>query len=145
MFWKRTSPPPVMVTLDAPLRDTCVVRRSTTDTPLQALALLNETAFLESSRTMAVRVLKAPGDDVQRLRRLFDLALGRAPRTAEVTLLRRALARYRQTYLADVPSARRLLMVGDAPQDKTVPAPEQAAWTIVCSSLMNTDEFVTQH
>lgn len=145
LFWKRTSPPPVMVTLDAPLRDTCIVRRSTTDTPLQALALLNEPAFLEASRTMATRVLETPGGDEQRLRGLFDLTLGRAPHPPEVTLLRKALIRYRQRYGADVPAARRLLSVGDAPQKGTLPAPEQAAWTLVCSTLMNTDEFVTQH
>ncbi len=144
-FWKRTSPPPAMVTLDAPLRDTCVVRRATTDTPLQALAIMNEPGFFEASRTMAARVLKAPGSDEQRLRRLFDLALGRAPQPAEAALLKRSLARYRQRYADDAASARRLLSVGDAPQDKALPAPEQAAWTLVCSSLMNTDEFVTQH
>ncbi len=145
LFWKRTSPPPVMVTLDAPLRDTCIVRRSTTDTPLQALAILNEPAFLESSRTMAIRVLKAPGNDDRRLHDLFDLTLGRAPHPREITLLRAALTRYRHRYVADLSAAQKLLNVGDAPQDKAIPAPEQAAWMIVCSSLMNTDEFVTQH
>jgi mono/diheme cytochrome c family protein len=145
LFWKRTSPPPVMVTLDAPLRDTCIVRRSTTDTPLQALALLNETAFLEASRTMAVRVLKTPGTDEQRLRRVYELTLARSPQPSEVALLRTSLARYRQRYAANVAAAERLLKIGDAPQNKTIPMPEQAAWMIVCSSLMNTDEFVTQH
>ncbi len=145
LFWKRTSPPPVMVTLDAPLRDICIVRRSSTDTPLQALAILNEPAFLEASRTMAARVLRTPGNDERRLGRLFDLTLGRAPRPAETKLLLAALARYRGTYGANVPAARRLLKVGDAPQEKAIPAPEQAAWMIVGSSLMNTDEFVTQH
>ena len=145
LFWKRTSPPPVMVTLDAPLRDTCIVRRSTTDTPLQALALLNETAFLEASRTMAVRVLKTPGTDEQRLRRLYELTLARSPQPSEVTLLRASLARYRQRYAANVAAAERLLKIGDAPQNKAISMPEQAAWMIVCSSLMNTDEFVTQH
>lgn len=145
MFWKRTSPPPVMVTLDAPLRDTCIVRRSVTDTPLQALALLNETAFMESSRTMAVRVLKTPGSDDQRLRHLFDLTLGRPPKPSEATLLKKALVRYRRRYGADTAAAQALLKVGDAPQNKEIPAPEQASWMIVCSSLLNTDEFVTQH
>ncbi|RYG26927.1 DUF1553 domain-containing protein [bacterium] len=145
MFWKRTSPPPVMITFDAPLRDTCVVRRSSTDTPLQALAVLNETAFLEASRTMATRVLKPGGTDEQRLRRLFDVALGRSPRSDELKLLQAALVRYRQKYRTDVSAAVKLLKVGDAPQERSIPAPEQAAWMIVCSSLMNTDEFVTQH
>lgn len=145
MFWKRTSPPPVMVTFDAPLRDTCIVRRSTTNTPLQALAVLNEPAFLEASRTMAARVLSTPGGDEIHLREVYEITLGRAPRAAEVQLLSKALRRYRQTYGADPAAAKKLLMVGDSPQSKTIPAAEKAAWMIVCSSLMNTDEFLTQH
>jgi len=145
LFWKRTSPPPVMVTLDSPLRDTCIVRRSTTDTPLQALAILNEPAFLEACRTMAARILKMPGNEDQKLRDLFGLTLERAPQPDELAVLRTALSRYRQRYDADTAAAKRLLKVGDAPQNPTLSAPEQAAWMIVCSSLMNTDEFVTQH
>lgn len=145
MFWKRTSPPPVMVTFDAPLRDTCVVRRSITDTPLQALALLNETAFLEASRATAARVLNTSGSDAVHMRKLYGLMLARPPRATESTLLERALTRYRRIYEADPAAAKRLLKVGDAPQSKAIPAPEQAAWMIVCSSVMNTDEFMTQH
>lgn len=145
LFWKRTSPPPVMVTLDAPLRDTCIVRRSTTNTPLQALAVLNETAFLEASRTMAARLLSTPESDDKRLQTLYQIAFARSPRPAEVTLLTKALKRYRQTYNADPSAAKKLLATGDAPQNNSIPAPEQAAWMIVCSSLMNTDEFLTQH
>lgn len=145
LFWKRTSPPPVMVTLDAPLRDTCIVRRSTTDTPLQALAILNETAFFEASRTMAARILRTPGGDSQRLNALFDLTLGRFPRPREAAILNAALARYRRRYDADLSAAQKLLAVGEAPPDRTIRPSEQAAWMLVCSSLMNTDEFVTQH
>ncbi|HWD39123.1 MAG TPA: DUF1553 domain-containing protein [Fimbriimonas sp.] len=145
LFWKRTSPPPVMITLDAPLRDTCIVRRSTTNTPLQALAVLNETAFLEASRTMAARVLKKPGDDEQRLKRLYNLTLGRAPKPFEKSLLEKALTRYRTQYDQDPKAAEKLLKVGDSPQSKSIPPAEQASWMIVCSSLMNTDEFLTQH
>jgi hypothetical protein len=145
LFWKRTSPPPVMVTLDAPLRDTCIVRRSSTDTPLQALTILNETAFLESSRMLALRVLGSSGTDGQRLDRLFDLTLGRRPRPAELKLLQASLARYRQSYRNNRPAAEQLLHVGDAPQSNSIPASEQATWMIVCSTLVNTDEFITQH
>jgi hypothetical protein len=145
MFWKRTSPPPVMVTFDSPLRDTCIVRRSTTNTPLQALALLNETAFLEASRTMAARILSAPESDSQRIATAFQVTLARPPHPDELSLLQRALRRYRQTYQANPAAAKRLLNVGDAPQSTKLSAPEQASWMIVCSSLMNTDEFMTQH
>jgi hypothetical protein len=145
LFWKRTSPPPVMVTFDAPLRDTCIVRRSTTNTPLQALALLNEPAFLEASRTMADRVLASSTKDDKRLATAYELALARPPKPMETAIFQRALGRYRKEYGADPAAAEKLLKVGDAPVDKSIPASEQASWMIVCSTIMNTDEFVSQH
>lgn len=144
LFWKRTSPPPVMATLDAPSRDTCTVRRSATNTPLQALAVLNETAFLESSRTMAQRLLSRKEPDEVRLRTAFDWTLGRPPRSNESSLLLRALARYRKDYV-DETAAKRLISIGDAPQVKSISVTEEASWMIVCSTLMNTDEFLTLH
>ncbi|MCB8933300.1 MAG: DUF1553 domain-containing protein [Fimbriimonadaceae bacterium] len=145
LFWKRTAPPPAMLNLDAPLRDTCVVRRSTTNTPLQALTIENETAFLEAAREMARRILETPGDDDAHLRRAFERALARAPRAPEVDVLKGALAHYRRKYAADPAAAKKLLSVGDAPQAQKLSPSELAAWMIVCSTLMNTDEFLTQH
>jgi mono/diheme cytochrome c family protein len=143
LFWKRTSPPPMMVTFDAPLRDSCTVKRSQTNTPLQALTVMNEPAFLEASRTMAERVLQGDASDAQRLQLAYQVTLGRAPDEVETGILLKSLARYRARYERDPESARRLLMVGDWPQSKTLPAPEQAAWMLICSSIMNTNEFVT--
>jgi hypothetical protein len=145
LFWKRTSPPPVMVTLDAPARDTCTVRRSTTNTPLQALATLNETAFLEASRTMAQRLIQRQSSDADRLNKAFDLTLGRPPLPRETKLLLNALTRYRKEYSGNPAAAKKLIEVGDAPQAKSVGVTDEAAWMIVCSSLMNTDEFLTLH
>lgn len=145
LFWKRTAPPPAMITLDAPLRDTCVVRRSTTNTPLQALTIQNEPAFLEAARVMAEQVLSAAKDDEKRFAFAYRSSMARPPRPEEIAVLKRALAEYRKKYQADPAAAKRLLAVGDAPQSKTIPAAEQAAWLIICSTLMNTDEFLTQH
>ncbi len=145
LFWKRSSPPPMMMTLDAPSRDACVVKRSTTNTPLQALILLNEPAFLEASRSMAVRVLRKPGSDRNRLLTLFDLTLGRRPNESEVLLLQKSLERYREMFRVSPTRAKTMLAVGDLPQSKLYPESEQASWMIVCSSLMNTDEFLSQH
>lgn len=145
LFWKRTAPPPTMIALDAPLRDTCVVRRSTTNTPLQALTLENETAFLEAAREMARRVLSRPGDDRARFSHAFEIALGRPPRDEEIAVLAQALGDYRRRFARDGAEARKLLSVGDAPQAQALKPEEQAAWMIVCSTLMNTDEFLTQH
>ncbi len=145
LFWKRTSPPPVMLTFDAPLRDTCTVRRSTTNTPLQALATMNEPAFLEASRTMASRLLQSKDDDNSKIRRAFEIALGRIPRPGEISVLQKALVHFRQKYSKDVKSARALVSVGDSPQPKSMNTSEQACWMLVCSTLMNTDEFLTLH
>jgi hypothetical protein len=145
LFWKRTSPPPVMVTFDAPLRDTCIVRRSVTNTPLQALVVMNEPAFLESSRTMAARVMQVAKSDKARLNQAYEWALDRPPHPGEVKLLLKAVSRYRHLYAQNEGAAKKLLEVGEAPQAKSLKPADQAAWMIVCSSLMNTDEFLTQH
>ena len=145
LFWKRTSPPPAMVTLDAPLRDTCVVRRSTTDTPLQALVVMNEPGFLEAGRVMAERVLSSKADDRSRLGFAYELALGRPPKPFEQSLLLKAANRYLNLYNSDPKAAEKLLHVGESPGRKSIPSPERAAWSIVCSTLMNTNEFLTLH
>ncbi|MCA9646849.1 MAG: DUF1553 domain-containing protein, partial [Myxococcales bacterium] len=145
LFWKRTAPPPAMLNFDAPLRDTCVVRRSVTNTPLQALTTQNETAFLEAARLLAQRLLTSKGGDDERLRLAFQLTFARPPKDAEAAVLSKALQSYRQTYGADPDSAKKMLAVGDAPQAKGLSPAEQAAWMIVCSTLMNTDEFLTLH
>jgi len=145
LFWKRTSPPPVMITFDAPSRDTCTVRRSSTNTPLQALTTLNETAFLEASRTMAQRIWGIPGTDEKRLDKAFDLTLGRPPKANETKILLSALARYRKIYGNDKSAAEKLLRVGDSPVKSPTVNPNLPAWMIVCSTLMNTDEFLTLH
>ncbi|MGV3614118.1 MAG: DUF1553 domain-containing protein [Fimbriimonas sp.] len=145
LFWKRTSPHPVMMNFDAPMREACTVRRFRTNTPLQALTTLNEPAFLEASRTMAERILRREKSDEARLQAAYLYAFGRAPRPAEVSVMRGALARYREKYGKDAAAAEGLLKVGDAPRSKSIPASEHAAWMLVCSTLMNTDEFLTQH
>jgi hypothetical protein len=145
LFWKRTSPPPAMITFDAPLRDSCIVKRSRTNTPLQALTTLNETSFLEASRTMAQRLLNQPEPDKKRIDDAFQITLQRDPKPAEMAILQRALGRYRSRYASDPVSAQHLIKIGDAPQKSAAPVTEQAAWMLVCSSLMNTDEFLSLH
>ncbi len=145
LFWKRTAPPPAMVNLDAPLRDTCIVRRSTTNTPLQALTTENETGFLEASRVMAQRMLLGPGNDDMRIQRAFGLVIGRSASAKEMTILKTALSGFQQRYANDEAAAKKLVMVGDAPQTPNQRVSDQAAWMLLCSTLMNTDEFLTVH
>ena len=145
LFWKRTSPHPVMLTFDAPMREACVVRRGRTNTPLQALTSMNEPAFLEASRTMAQRLLSSPGTDEDRLRQAYHLTLCREPSAVEAKVLLAALTRYRGQYTSAKGAAERLLKIGDAPGAPSENPSEEASWMILCSTLMNTDEFLTLH
>lgn len=145
MFWKRTSPHPVMLSFDAPMRETCTVRRSRTNTPMQALVTLNEPMFVESQRVLAQRVIETEKDDVSRLRLAFELTLSRRPAAKELTVLEGALKRYHDRFTNAPKDAEGLLMVGDSKRDPKIPVSELAAWTLVCGTLMNTDEFLTQH
>ena len=145
LFWKRTSPPPALLMFDAPMREACVVRRSRTNTPLQALAALNAPAFFEASRVMAQRVLKAAKGDAARIDLAFSLATSRPPKEQERAILRRALAEQRAVYREDPAAATRMLSVGEAPRDPSLAVGEHAAWTMVCNLLLNLDETVTMH
>lgn len=145
LFWKRTSPPPAMLTFDAPMRESCTVRRSRTNTPLQALVLMNETAFVEASRFFAERIVMASNDDNARLEFAFQWSVGRLPKEAERRVLLASLDRYRERFKNDIVAADELLKIGDKPRNLSVSTIEHAAWTLIANTLFNTDEFVTQH
>jgi hypothetical protein len=145
LYWKRTIGPPMMQTFDAPARETCVMRRSATNTPLQALLTMNETGFQEAARLLAERVLRECGaSDGERLDRLVLLCLARPPRDDERTILQRALARARQRYAADPESARGATAIGDSKPDPQWPAGELAAYTTAASLVLNLDETITR-
>jgi len=144
-FWKRTSPPPTMSTFDAPDRDVCVVRRSRTNTPLQALVLWNDPTFVEASRKMAERVMTEGGDSLdRRLEFAFRLVTARTPSAEELDVLRRVFDKQSRIYQDDRAAAAKLLSVGESPRDKNLDETELAAWTMVCTTILNTDEAVTR-
>jgi len=145
LFWKRTSPPPAMMIFDAPMRESCVVQRSRTNTPTQALVTLNETGFFESARTLAQRVLKAKADDAARLNYVFRAATGRAPDAKEVRVLRQLLSDRLAGYQKRPEDAKNLLSIGDAARDESLDPAIHAAWTLVCNAILNLDEVLTQH
>lgn len=143
LFWKRTSPHPIMLTFDAPMRESCVVRRGRTNTPLQALITLNETAFVESARVLAERVMLEAKSDADRLKLAYELTLARAPKQAERQVLTQSLSRYRARYKKDPAAARELVTVGLAARNTSLDLTDHASWTMICSTLMNTDEFMS--
>ena len=143
--WKRQSPPPNMLLFDAPTREYCVVRRPRTNTPLQALALLNDPQFVEASRAFADRVLREGGaTDSDRLTYAFRLATARQPRADELSVLLQVLGEQRTQYRQDAESAQKLLGVGEYhPKSNASPA-DLAAWATVASMILNLDETVTK-
>ncbi len=144
-FWKRTAPPPTMSTFDAPSRENCSVRRSRTNTPLAALALMNDEQFFEASRGLAERILKEGGaSDEDRAEYAFRLVTSRLPSDAERVVLLRVYASSLAHYAADDAVAIALLKVGESAYDESLAASQLAAWTIVANMLLNLDETLTK-
>jgi hypothetical protein len=144
-FWKRTSPPPQMTTFDAPSREACYVRRERTNTPLQALLLMNETQFVEASRSLAERILRDGGStSEERLRYAFRLVTGRSPNANDLAELSSTLDTLLSTYMSDVDAAKKLIAVGESKPDARRSPSEVAAWTMMGNLLLNLDETVTK-
>ncbi len=144
-FVKRTSPHPVMTAFDAPSRDNCSVQRESTNTPLQALILLNDPQFVEAARVLAERIQREGGADVkERMIYAFRLSTGRRPSEREVELLEELLEK-QMTHFEEAPKeALALLQVGDFERDKSLDLEETAAYAVVANTLLNHDEAYTK-
>ncbi|MEX2113385.1 MAG: DUF1553 domain-containing protein [Pirellulales bacterium] len=143
-YWKRTIAPPSMITFDASPREACTVRETRTNTPLQALTLLNETTFVEAARMLAQRVLVERSTPAERLAGMFQWLLGRVPDEREAAVLERSLARHLERFRAHPDEAEKLLAVGEAPRHKQLDACELAAYAAVANLVFNLDEAVTK-
>jgi hypothetical protein len=144
-FWKRTSPPASMSTFDAPSRETCTVRRPRTNTPLQALALLNDVQFVEASRKLAERMMTEGGETAEsKAAAGFRLATARAPRPDELAVLLGAFGQGLSEFVANKEAATKLLAVGAAPRNQQLDPAELAAWTMVANMILNLDETITK-
>jgi len=144
-FWKRTAPPPQMAIFDAPSRESCRVRRERTNTPLQALLLLNDPQFVECARGMASRVLAQPGDVQARAEWALSVVLARPADPAEVAEVAALVDEQRAAFAADPDSARALIAIGDAPPDPALDPIDLAAWTVGANLLFNLDELVQKN
>jgi hypothetical protein len=145
-FWKRTAPPPSMTTLDAPTREQCCARRERTDTPLQALLMMNDAQYFEAARQLGYRMWREGGrDDATRLAYGFKLATARLPAPRESAVLMETLAAQRARYGADAQAAKKLVAVGESPVPTDLPPAELAAYTVVGNLLLNLDEVVTKN
>lgn len=143
-FWKRQSPPPNMLTFDAPTRETCSVRRTRTNTPMQALATLNDPQFVEASRAFAGRILQCQGDTDERLRWAFRVATARVPDATEVAALRSLWEKQLAGFKADPAKAGEYLAIGAFKVESAVDRCEFAAWSTLANVLLNLDETLTK-
>jgi len=144
-FWKRTAPAPAIATFDAPSRENLCVVRGRSNTPLQALALMNDVQHFEAARALAERLLAQPGDDAQRLALAFRLVTARVPDRTERALLAEALATHRAHFATAPAAAAKILTNGESKAIAAQPAPEIAAWTLVANLILNLDEAVTRN
>ncbi len=145
-FIKRTSPPPQMSTFDGPSREACVVRRERTNTPMQALLLLNDPQYVEAARGLAERVLsESHASDRDRAERLWRICLGRFPEGGELEDLTNAYQEELSFFQEREEAAKGLIGIGDVPPAEGSDPAKLAAWTTVASLVLNLDEVVTKN
>ena len=144
-YWKRSSPPPSLMNFDAAGREACVVRDTRTNTPLQALDLMNDVTYLEASRKLAERVMKERrGGADERIALAFRMVVARGPTPREAALLREALASYLDDYKTNPEAAAKYLSQGESPRDAELDASELAAYSTLASMMLNMDETITK-
>ncbi len=146
MHWQRTFLHPMLANFDAPAREECTANRANSNTPQQALTLLNDPTFVEASRAFAASLLfTTPGSDKARLGTAFQKALGREPKAKETSSLITFLGEQRRYYKQNGEDATKLLGVGLSPVPRTIDESELAAWTQVCRVVLNLHESVTRY
>jgi hypothetical protein len=145
IFWKRTSAPPQMTTFDAPSRESCRARRERTNTPLQALVLMNEPQCFEAARHLAQKAIREGGSLPEgRAAWMILHCLARPPTAADVTDLVQVYGAQREIYAKDPESAREVVSFGDVPPDPAIDPVELACWTLVANVVLNLDEILNQ-
>jgi hypothetical protein len=142
-FWRRTSPPPSMITFDAMSREVCTAKRDVTITPLQSLVLLNDPQFVEAARRLAeMAIAQSPQDRAMQTRLAFRALTGRLPDATEAQILARLFEEQRALFAAHPDDAARLIAVGESRSAGGIAPADLAAMTSVVSAVMNFDEFV---
>ncbi|MBX3418906.1 MAG: PSD1 domain-containing protein [Pirellulaceae bacterium] len=146
-FFKRTVPPPFMVNFDAPNREQPCSRRERSNTPLQALQLLNDVQHVEAARALAERVLLAEqaDSDESKLVLIYKIVLAREPRPVELEILMQQLSLHVQRYEVDGEGAEALVSQGESKRDSALPAARLAAFTLISSTVLNLDETVNRN
>jgi hypothetical protein len=145
-YWQRTFLHPSLAAFDASSREECTVDRPRSNTPQQALVLLNDPTYVEAARALAAKILQSGGSTIdERLRFAFQRVLIRDPRLDETAVLAKLVEKHRQEFAADKSTAENLLTTGDLKSPANLDAAELAAWTSVCRVLLNLHEAITRN
>ena len=145
-FWKRTSPPPQMSTFDAPTRESCVVRRERTNTPLQALLLMNDPQYIEAARFLAQLTFNQELESVDEdIRFMYKRVMARPPAEELMEVLRENFELNKSEFTQNLESAKKLVKIGETPADAKYEPTRLAALTMLANLLMNQDEFVSRN
>ncbi|WZO99914.1 PSD1 and planctomycete cytochrome C domain-containing protein [Isosphaeraceae bacterium EP7] len=144
-YWKRSLPHPSLSAFDAPNRETCTVSRARTNTPLQALVLMNDPTYVEASRALGQRIIAEGGDGTERrLEYAFRLCLARPPKPREMEVLARVFGEQLDHFKADPKAAKALISIGESARPANMDEAELAAWTAIGNVLLNLDETITK-
>ena len=143
-YWKRTVVPPAMSAFDGAAREMCQVRSRRTNTPLQALTLMNDVTFVEAARVIAQHAIESSTDSTQRIMNIFQSVLARYPSEEEGVIVLHALEHHLSSYQEAPDAAEQLVAVGEYPTPDSVDATELAAYATIASLILNLDEAVTK-
>ncbi|MFC4870917.1 PSD1 and planctomycete cytochrome C domain-containing protein [Negadavirga shengliensis] len=143
-FIKRTVPPPSMILFDASNRDECEVERTKTNTPLQALVMMNDPTVLEASRVLAAKLLKESSTELEKIHKAFQLIIGRRADEKELEILEGYYREQQQSLKDDHDRAKKLIKVGEYPLASDVPEPAQAAMMLLVQTIYNMEEAITK-
>ena len=144
-YWKRTLAPPSMLAFDSSTRETCIVRLSRTNTPLQALNLMNDVTYVEAARRLGERMMTEGGTTPnERIAYAYRLATGQRPAAGARAVLRETFEDFLGTYEADRAAALEFVDVGESPRDETLDVAELASYQMVASMILNLDRTITK-
>jgi hypothetical protein len=144
-FWKRTSPPPSMAAFDAPTREQCTVRRERTNTPLQALATMNDPQYVEAARHLAQRTMLTRESDRERALWMYEAVLIKPAAPADESEMLGAVKDFRKIFSLNEGEAQKLISIGESKADDDLAPAELAAWTMLANLLLNRDDFINKN
>jgi len=143
-YWRRTIPPPIMMSFNAGDREVCTMRQSRTNTPLQALTLMNNVTFVESARVLAEEMLHAGESFAVQVQRGYQSVMAREASKEEIGRLEDDYSAFLSEFSKTPDAVTQLLKTGEKPYDQNLNSAQLAAMTIVASTLLNLDESLTR-